>query len=54
MFVFATAVGAVGVPVNVGLVKLLLVKVSVPAKVAKVPVIGKITFVDAVLVSVVA
>ena len=38
MFVFAAAVGAVGVPVNVGLVKLLLVKVSVPVNVAKVPV----------------
>ncbi len=35
---FAAAVGAVGIPVNVGLVKLLLVKVSVPSKVAKVPV----------------
>ena len=38
MFVFATAVGAVGVPVKSGLVKLLLVKVSVPPSVAKVPV----------------
>ena len=51
---FAAAVGAVGIPVNVGLVKLLLVKVSVPPSVAKVPVVGKVTFVDAVLVSVVA
>ena len=47
-----------GVPnagvVNVGLVNVLLVKVSVPPSVAKVPVVGKVTFVDAVLVSVVA
>ena len=54
MFVFATAVGAVGVPVNVGLVKLLLVKVSVPESVANVPVVGKVTFVAPVVVNVVA
>jgi len=54
VFVFAAAVGAVGVPVNAGLVKLLLVKVSVPPSVAKVPVVGKVTFVAPVLVNVVA
>jgi hypothetical protein len=47
-----------GVPkiglVNVGLVNVLLVKVSVPARVAKVPVVGKVTFVKAVEVRVVA
>ena len=47
-----------GVPktgaVMVGLVKVLFVKVSVPAKVAKVPVVGKVTVVAAVVVNVVA
>ena len=47
-----------GVPkagaVNVGLVNVLLVKVSAPPSVAKVPVVGKVTFVVAVVVSVVA
>ena len=45
------------IPVGVvieGLVKDLLVKVSAPAKVAKVPVMGKVTFVAAVVVKVVA
>jgi predicted amidohydrolase len=40
--------------VIVGLVKVLLVKVSVPAKVAKVPVVGSVTFESAVAVKVVA
>ena len=47
----------VGVPsagdVRVGLVKVLFVKVSVPANVAKVPVVGKVTFVVLVVVIVV-
>ena len=38
----------------VGLVKVLLVKVSVPANVANVPVVGKVTDVAAVAVNVVA
>ena len=38
MFVFTAAVGAVGIPVNVALVNVLLVKVSLPKSVAKVPV----------------
>jgi len=46
-----------GVPrrgeVSVGLVKILLVKVSVPAKVAKVPVVGSVTVVAAAEVNVV-
>ena len=54
----ALAVTAVGVPVsdgdvNTGLVNVLLVKVSVPAKVAMVPVVGKVIFVAPVLVKVV-
>ena len=48
-----TGVPKAGV-VNVGLVNVLLVKVSTPAKVAKVPVVGKVKFVVAVVVSVVA
>ena len=40
--------------VIVGLVSVLLVNVSEPAKVAKVPVVGKVTFVVAVVVNVVA
>jgi hypothetical protein len=52
------AVTAVGVPVsdgdvNSGLVNVLLVKVSVPANVAKVPVVGRVIFVAALLVKVV-
>ena len=47
-----------GVPktgaVMIGLVKVLLVNVSVPAKVAKVPVVGRVTVVAAVAVNVVA
>jgi len=43
-------VGSVNVPVLlmleiIGVVSVLLVKVSVPAKVANVPVVGKVTFV---------
>jgi len=39
-------------PVIIGEVKVLLVNVSVPAKVAKIPVVGKVTFVAAVAVNV--
>jgi hypothetical protein len=47
----------VNVPVTVallivGLVKVLFVSVSVPARVASVPVVGSVTFVAAVVVSV--
>ena len=49
-----TAVGAVGVPVKAGLVKDLFVNISVPSKVAKVPVAGKVTLVATVVVNVVA
>jgi len=43
----------VGVP-KIGLVNVLFVKVSVPARVANVPVVGSVTFVKAVVVKVVA
>ena len=46
-------VGAVGVPVKEGDSMVLFVNVSVPAKVAIVPVVGKIIFVTPVLVKVV-
>ena len=54
----AAGVGAVGVPVNegdeiVGDTIVLFVKVSVPANVASVPVVGKVIFVAPVLVKVV-
>ena len=49
----AAAVGAVGIPVKLGLTIVLLVKVSVPAKVAMVPVVGKVISVTPVLVNVV-
>jgi hypothetical protein len=49
----AAAVGAVGTPVKDTFSMVLLVKVSVPAKVAMVPVVGKITLVTPVLVKVV-
>ena len=49
----AAAVGAVGTPVNATSTIVLLVNVYVPAKVAIVPVVGKVIFVTPVLVSVV-
>ena len=45
--------GAVGLPVNVAFTIVLFVKVSVPANVAIVPVVGKVIFVAPVLVKVV-
>ena len=48
-----SGVGAFGTPVSVTFSMVLLVKVSVPAKVAIVPVVGKVTFVAPVLVKVV-
>ena len=53
VFVPAVAVGAVGTPVNETSTIVLLVKVSVPANVAIVPVVGNVTFVTPVLVNVV-
>ena len=53
LFVIVAAVGAVGIPVKEGDSIVLLVKVSVPAKVAIVPVVGKVIFVIPVLVKVV-
>lgn len=47
----APAVAAVGL-LRVGLVSVLFVSVSAPAKVANVPVVGSVTFVVAVVVSV--
>ena len=52
-------VGSVNVPVLlmleiIGVVRVLLVKVSEPAKVARVPVVGKVTFVAPVSVRVYA
>ena len=49
----ADAVGATGVPVSTTSVNVLLVNVSVPANVAKMPVSGNVTFVAPVLVNVV-
>ena len=46
-------VGAIGTPVKFAFARVLLVKVSVPANVAMVPVVGKITLVTPVLVNVV-
>jgi hypothetical protein len=51
--VVAVATPRVGV-VKIGFVKVLFVSVSVPARVARVPVVGKVTDVAAVLVNVVA
>ena len=58
LFASEAGVGAVGVPVKegdeiVGETIVLFVKVSVPAKVAIVPVVGKVTVVGAVLTKVV-
>ena len=52
LFPFA-AVGAFGTPVNKTFSIVLLVKVSVPAKVAIVPVVGNVIFVAPTLVKVV-
>ena len=51
--VFADAVGAVGTPVKVTSVNVLFNNVSVPAKVATVPVVGSVIFVAPVVVKVV-
>ena len=51
--VFGAAVGAVGVPVNVGLINDLLVIVSVPDSVAIVPEVGKVILVKPTLFNVV-
>ena len=53
LFVPAEAVGAVGTPVKITLAIVLLVKVSVPANVAMVPVVGNVISVIPVLVNVV-
>ena len=53
LIAFAAGVGAVGLPVNVGETIVLFVKVSVPANVAMVPVVGKVILVTPVLVKVV-
>ena len=53
LFAFVAGVGAVGLPVKVGETIILLVKVSVPAKVAIVPVVGNVILVTPVLVKVV-
>ena len=53
LFVVVAGVIDVGVPVKEGDSIVLLVKVSVPAKVAIVPVVGKVIFVAPVLVNVV-
>jgi Tfp pilus assembly protein PilZ len=53
LFELTSAVVAVGDPVNAGDAIVLLVNVSVPANVAKVPVVGKVIFVTPVLVNVV-
>ena len=52
-FAASAGVGAVGLPVKVGDTIVLNVNVSVPAKVASVPVVGKVIFVAPVLVKVV-
>ena len=52
LILVAVATPNVGVT-KVGLVNVLFVKVSVPAKVAKVPVVGSVTFEFAVVVIVV-
>ena len=53
VFTLFSAVGAIGTPVKFTDSIVLFVKVSVPAKVAMVPVVGKVTFVAPVLVKVV-
>jgi hypothetical protein len=53
LFAASTGVGAVGDPVKEGDTIVLFVKVSVPAKVAIVPVVGKVIFVSPTLVNVV-
>ena len=53
LLVPAAAVGAVGIPVKFASTMVLLVIVSVPAKVAMVPVVGKVISVIPVLVKVV-
>jgi len=53
LFAASTGVVAVGDPVNVGDTIVLFVKVSVPAKVAIVPVVGNVIFVSPKLVKVV-
>ena len=52
-FATSVGVGAVGLPVSVAETSVLFVKVSVPANVASVPVVGNVTFVEPVLVKVV-
>jgi hypothetical protein len=52
-FALSKGVVAVGAPVNEGDTIVLFVKVSVPAKVAIVPVVGKVIFVSPTLVNVV-
>ena len=53
LFTLFAAVGALGTPVKLTDSIVLLVKVSVPAKVTSVPVVGKVIFVAPVLVKVV-
>ena len=53
LFAASAGVGAVGLPVSVADTSVLLVKVSVPANVAIVPVVGKVILVAPVLVNVV-
>ena len=52
-FALSNGVVAVGAPVKEGDTIVLFVKVSVPAKVAIVPVVGKVIFVAPILVNVV-
>ena len=53
LFTLFAAVGAIGTPVKLTDSIVLFVKVSVPDKVASVPVVGKVIFVAPVLVKVV-